>query len=152
MPLTTYTFTFTPGGSTQTECGSEVLPAVARNVVEIVMRGCPDKNIQESIVIPQGAFVIIRPRLTTEGLPVEMIERLPRQLNYSFEGIDDAAFVYSDRDVYPCNMNASIPVFDDLSDPKVFGSLREIDNFLSYIGMERKTTGKYERDTILRLF
>jgi hypothetical protein len=132
MPFTKHIFTYVQvEGDTKVKHDISVgpSPSMDLDIVEIQLRGHPSDTIREEVVIQRGAFVVLK-------LSFDRLEKktdAPSHIDFIIEGINDAGLVYSDSGVYPYNLDETVPVFDDLSDPAVRSRIRGAESFVAYI-------------------
>jgi hypothetical protein len=113
--------------------------------------GCPLSNIREDIVISRKAFVVIRVRLGVESVSKGILHKVPHYVGFTIDGVNNACLVYSDCDVYPNNLDSSVPVFDDLCDAEVRNKISNHSDFFEYINKTPSLTERHERRTSFRL-
>jgi hypothetical protein len=154
IPYTKHIFEYIPESAENievrhiTDVGSS--PFLDLNIVVIELRGCPTGDIRVRRVIEQGALVIIRVRLSSESVSKSMLPKVPHHISFFIEGINVASVVHSDCDVYPINLDSTVPIFNDLSDPEVCKRVRNHRSILEYIGKPPSTAGS-ERCTNYKL-
>jgi len=156
MPSTKHIFTYTPhhlGGkkwdvAVQHTEDTRSSPITGLNIVEIEIIGCTLGDIRINVSISPGSFVIFSPKIGTSGLPSDVAagDLMSRHIYITVDGINNAAFVYSNSGVYPYNLSDSIPTLHDLGDKKWLEKLSQIDAFAEYVGFDLSTANEEPRD------
>jgi len=128
---------------------SRPIPVTNIRIIQIEFTGCSLGDINVSVDVPQGCFVVFRPNITVNSLPkgVDPAEIMSRTIYYNIEGINNAAFVFSTCNTYPSNLDREIPTLEDVRNPKLYETLPALDSFLEYLGVTREDIKNAARTT-----
>ena len=87
------------------------------------------------------------------NIPPEILrsDAIPRFIDFTVDGINNAAFVYSPTGMYPYNLNDNIPTLRELQDKQLRGNLSKLDAFIELVGINLTSTAEAPRENQLQL-